>query len=242
MSKGEQMRTRFFVIAAAVVAGLSGTALAQAPSTAPLNQGADPVDHWFASAYLGSNFGSAGSSALQNLKAVEIERGSTVSTNFGGELGYVFGGTIGVEFMANTAPNFTLSDTLLQKPASVSAYMFNVIAALPLREGKRFSPFLSGGVGGVHMGSTIFVVDPGTTNVNINTLGTTTVSATNFGWDLGGGLMAFNGPWGLRADVRYYKATTGNNTTPVTIGDVFLRRELSDLSFWNANFGVAFRF
>ena len=236
------MRTRFFVIAAAVVAGLSGSALAQAPSTAPANQGADPVDHWFASAYLGSNFGSAGSTALQNLKAVEIERGSTLSTNFGGEVGYMFGGMIGVELMANTAPNFTLSDTLLQKSPNVSAYMFNAIAGLPLREGRRFSPFVSGGVGGIHMGSTIFVVDPGTTNVNISTLPTTTVSATNFGWDLGGGVMAFNGPWGLRADVRYYKATTGSNTTPVTIGDVFLRRELSDLSFWNANFGVAFRF
>jgi hypothetical protein len=53
--------------------------------------------------------------------------------------------------------------------------------------------------------------------------------------------MAFNGPWGLRADVRYYKASTDNNLLNGTLAGVVFQRQLSGLSFWNANFGVAFR-
>jgi hypothetical protein len=239
------MRIREFVITAAVAAGLSGTAFAQSPAQVANTQ-IETADHWFASGYLGSNFGSGGSVALTNLNngnttnGTEIDRGSQVSINYGGEVGYAFGGRFGAEFMANLAPNFELSDTLLQRRPSVSAYMFNAIALMPTRGEHRFSPFVSGGIGAVHLKSTIFTVDPGATSVNINTLTTQDTGGTQFGWDIGGGLFAFNGPWGLRADVRYYRATTNNNND-ITVNGIFLQRELSGLSFWNANFGVAFR-
>ena len=50
--------------------------------------------------------------------------------------------------------------------------------------------------------------------------------------------------WGFRGDVRYFK--TGSNNTDVfdlnnIDGDVFTRVELSGMSFWKANAGIAFR-
>src|SRR5262249_3794344 len=176
----------------------------------------------------------------RNISGDEIETGSKMSINFGGEIGYVFGGFVGAEFMANYSPNFELSDTLLQRRPSVSAYMGNALFVVPTHGEHRFSPFVSGGIGAVHMRSTIFTVDPGTTNVNINTLQTENIGGTQFGWDIGGGLFAFNGPWGLRADVRYYKATTDNNISDITVNNIFLHPELSGLSFWDAHFGLTF--
>src|SRR5262245_46137717 len=86
----DKMRVSHFVITVLVVAGLSSTARAQSPSSAqPVTQPAtaysEPADHWFASAYLGSNFGSGGSSNLENLANLDIDNGSTASINFGGE-------------------------------------------------------------------------------------------------------------------------------------------------------------
>jgi hypothetical protein len=283
------MRIADFVITAAVVAGMSGTALAQnsssaqpvAPDTAatssttlaqtPLSAelvavgvvktsgqafaqapAATPVspsssapysDHWFASAYLGTNFGSGGGTELLDNNGVEIDNnngGSTTSVNFGGEVGYVWSG-IGAEFMANYAPNFELSNALLDRRPKVSSYMFNGIYAIPVGTEHTFRPFVSGGVGSVHISADIFTIDP-TTVLNIATLGTERVSGNRFGWDVGGGLMAFNGPWGLRGDLRYFKATSDNTVViGETIGDQFLREGLGGLSYWNFNFGVAFR-
>jgi len=239
------MRIADFVITAAFVSGLAGPAFAQSssnvipPATVPANNG--PIDdHWFASAYLGPSFGQGGTSAFDNVSNLDINN-NNIGINFGGEIGYVFYGGIGAEFMANYEPNFLLEDTLLQRRPNVSNYMFNVIAAIPVDTDHRFRPFVSGGIGAVAMHSTIFTVDPALTNANIATLGTTTASHSSFGWDLGGGVYAFNGPWGLRADLRYFKANTDNNLADGTVQGVFFERELSGLSFWNANFGVAFR-
>jgi hypothetical protein len=238
------MRIADFVITAALVVGVSGTALAQNSNNSNNTSGFDPEGHWFASAYLGSNFGGP-NSTVQNLANLtnnsDIDTGSNASINFGGEVGYVFNGAYGAEFMANYSPNFELGNVLLVRRPGLATYMVNGIAAIPIHLGDtRFRPFVSGGVGAVQLRSEIFTIDP-TTNPNVNTIGTTTENGSRFGWDLGGGLMIFNGAWGLRGDVRYYKATTENNISDTTIGGLFLHQELSGLSFWNANFGVAFR-
>jgi len=239
------MRTRDFIITLAIVAGVSATALAQQPPPAQAaHTGIDTNDHWFASAYLGPNFGSGGSVALTNPATGTtingFETGRDLSINFGGEVGYTFGGWIGAEFMANYAPNFQLNDALLSRQPSVSSYMGNVLFVVPTSGEHRFSPFLSGGVGAIHLASNVFTVVPTATTVNINTLATTSVGGTQFGWDLGGGVFGFSGPWGLRADVRYYRATT-NTSNDLTLNGQFLQRSLSGISFWNANFGIAFR-
>src|SRR5262245_19230533 len=114
------MRTANFVVTAAMVAGLSGTALAQsAPSpqavtpNAPATTSSEHVDHWFASAFLGSNWG--GGSDFDDVTNIDRETGSTASVNFGGEVGYVWNGMIGAEFLANYSPNFELDNVLLER-------------------------------------------------------------------------------------------------------------------------------
>ena len=89
--------------------------------------------------------------------------------------------------------------------------MFNVIAVAPFGNAHSYDPYISGGIGAVTLNSTIFVTDP-TPAPNINAIGTETVSGSRFGWDLGGGVMAWSEKnWGFRGDVRYYRTTSSNN-------------------------------
>jgi len=234
------MRIADFVITAAVLGGFSGTALAQV-SHAPAGSGPETEGHWFASAYLGSNFGGP-SATVQTNTNLNVESGSSASINFGGEVGYAWAGAYGAEFMANYSPNFELGNVLLAQRPKVATYMANGLAAVPIHIGNTgFRPFVSGGIGSIQLRSTIFVIEPSTTTPSGAALATTDANGSRFGWDLGGGLMIFNGPWGLRGDVRYFKATTENNVSDTTVGGLFLHQGLSGLSFWNANFGVAFR-
>ena len=53
--------------------------------------------------------------------------------------------------------------------------------------------------------------------------------------------MAFHGAWGLRADVRYFAAGSDDTMADDTLRGALLQRQLSGLSFWNSNFGVAFK-
>src|SRR5262245_28581887 len=237
------MRIAGFMIAAVLVAGLSGTAHAQTttqpvPAAPASSYGGDQVESWFASAYLGSSFGGSGTTFFDT---DTIDRGSTASLNFGGEVGYAWNGTFGAEFMLNHAPNFEVEDRLFQRRPSINTYMVNLLAAAPVGDVGNVRPFISGGIGAVQMRSTIFTIDPATTTANINTLATETNSGSQFGWNLGGGVMAFNGAWGLRTDVRYYAATSDDNLTDNTLRGALLQRQLSGLSFWNANFGIAFK-
>jgi opacity protein-like surface antigen len=238
------MRIASFVITAALATGLSGTAFAQttaqpAQAAPTATYGSDQVDNWFASAYLGSTFGGGGSTFFEN---DVIDRGSTAALNLGGEIGYAWNGKVGAEFMANHSPNFEVEDVLFQRRPSINTYMVNALVAVPAGDIGNVRPFVSGGIGAVQMRSTIFTIDPTTTLVDINSLDTETLTHSQFGWNLGGGLMAFQGAWGLRADVRYFRATTDNNLIDSdTLRDALIQRQLSGLSFWNANFGIAFK-
>src|SRR6185437_13197743 len=51
------------------------------------------TSHWFASGFVGSDFGNNVNSA---------------SVNFGGNVGYLWHGWVGAEFLANLSPNFSL--------------------------------------------------------------------------------------------------------------------------------------
>src|SRR5262245_45503963 len=222
------MRIARFVIIAALMAGLSGTAFAQTtaqPAPVPSGTyGSDEVNSWFAAAYLGSNFGGSGSEVFDN---DIIDRGTTASVNFGGEIGYAWNGIVGAEFMVNHSPNFEVEDVLFRHRPTINTYMVNALAAAPIGSVGQFRPFVSGGIGAIQMRSTIFTIDPSTTLVDIDTLGTTRETGSQFGWNLGGGVMAFQGAWGLRADIRYFAATTDNNLTDTTLRGVLLQRQLN---------------
>jgi opacity protein-like surface antigen len=251
------MKLRSFAITAVVV-GLSGPAFAQTGSqqtaaNTPASQAAavtttsDNPRGWMASGFIGTNFGSSRNSGVDLADIEDLNTNNSTSVNFGGQLGYLARGVIGGEFLADFSPSLgTFDNVLFQKSPDVNSYMFNLIAVAPFGHAHSYDPYISGGLGAVTLHSTIFTTDP-TRAANLNALGTETISGSRFGWDLGGGVMAWSEKnWGFRGDVRYYKTSTndpGNNFDLNDIGDGtdFTRLELAGMSFWKANAGIAFR-
>src|SRR5262245_5574284 len=152
------MRIADFVITAAVVAGLSGSAMAQTPNTpqtAPSpaaqantnnynnNYNSDD-DHWVASAFVGTNFGTGFSST--NLLDIDTSNSNT-SFNFGGQVAYLWGGYVGVEGLAEFSPSFELSNILFENKPDINTYMANGIVAGHYGDEHQFMPYASRGIG-----------------------------------------------------------------------------------------------
>jgi hypothetical protein len=250
------MKRTEFVIAAVVVAGLSGPAFAQEGSAQPIvtnppvnqavvNPSSDNPRNWMVSGFIGTNFGSNRNNGV-DLGVLDNFDNSSTSVNFGGQVAYLGRGVVGGEFLADFSPGFnTFNNVLFDKSPNVNSYMFNLIAVAPFGHAHSYDPYVSGGIGAVTLHSTIFTVDP-TLAPDISAIGTETVNGSRFGWDLGGGVMAWSERnWGFRGDVRYYR-TTSNNTDVLDLsnigdGSIFSRVELSGISFWKANAGLAFR-
>jgi hypothetical protein len=249
------MRIADFVITATVVAGLSAPATAQEGSSSAATQpatqaaAANPVasrtfdpnsSHWIASAFVGSNF----SSNRNDVFGVETNNDHTTSINFGGQVGYLWRGYVGAEFLADFSPSFEMTNVLFENNPQVNSYMFNAIGATHMGSNQQFTPYVSGGFGAIALRSDIFVIDPTTVAAaNISAIGTTSANGSRFGGDIGAGVMGFAGNWGFRGDVRYYQTSTNNNIdlNDIGNGNLFTQSVLSDLSFWKANVGVAFR-
>jgi len=195
------------------------------PLTAPAPAQSSPAfianvpSHWTASAFVGSEFGSDVSEA---------------SVDFGGQVGYLFNGIVGGELLADFAPKSKLGNALLVNNPTLNTYMINAVGAVPVGADARFQPYVSGGLGGIQLWADVLNAPAGSF---------TTSNQTKFGGDIGAGLMAFAGNFGLRADVRYYKAFTDNGaiTSATTPADAVTLTQISGLSFWRANVGVAVR-
>jgi hypothetical protein len=246
-----------FVITAVVV-GLSAPAFAQtgsgqqtaanppASQAAVVNTPSDNHRNWMASGFLGTNFASSRNNDNAGLFGLERDEGGSTSATFGGQVAYLGRGVIGGEFLAEFSPRTgNFNNVLFERSPNVNSYMFNAIAAAPFGEVHSFDPYISGGIGWVGMHADIFTVDP-TRAQNVNAIQTESVSAQRFGWDLGGGVMAWSEKnWGFRGDLRYYRTTNNNNDVfdlnNIGNGDVFTRVELSGISFWKANAGLSFR-
>ena len=245
-------------ITTAVVIGLSGPVSAQTGSgqqnaanpqanQAVANTSYDNPRGWMASGFIGTNFGSGRSTSVDLSSIEDLNTNNSTSVNFGGQVGYLARGVIGVEFLADFSPGLGIFDNaLFQQSPDVNSYMFNLIAAAPFGQAQSVDPYVSGGIGAVSLHSDIFTLDP-TRTPNINAIATERVSGSRFGWNLGGGIMAWSErSWGFRGDLRYYKTGT-NDTGDVldlnNIGDgtVFTDLALSGISFWKVNAGVAFR-
>ena len=251
-----------------VVVGLSGPAFAQGVSGQPLatnppvnqavanspgNQAAattpsDRVRSWMVSGFLGTNFGSSRSTNVDLSIIEDLDTNNSTSANFGAQIAYLGRGVIGGEFLMDFSPGLgTLNNALFESSPNVNSYMFNLIAVAPFGRAHTVDPYISGGIGAVTLSATIFTINPLINPLIVgDTTFTETISGSRFGWDLGGGLMAWSEKnWGFRGDVRYYK-TSSNDTDVFDVNDigdgtVFSRVALSGLSFWKANAGVAFR-
>jgi len=143
------MRIADFTLAVVVVVGLSGTARAQAPSAPPVPVNPATVstydpseDHWIASAFVGSNFGSGRGAEFDTVD-------NQTSLNFGGQVGYLWRGVVGAEVLADFSPSFEINSILLEDNPHIYTYMANGIAAVPIGDHNQFLPYFSGGVGAV---------------------------------------------------------------------------------------------
>jgi opacity protein-like surface antigen len=251
------MRIRDFVITAAVVLGLSAPALAQQASAQaqtlanPAGTSSGETHSWVVTGFLGTNFGSSRTNG--NLDLPDINRfDSGSSPSFGGQLAYLGKGIVGGEFLTEFSPRVRdFNSILFERQPNVNTYMINAITAAPIGHLGSFNPYVSGGVGWVAMHADIFTINPLTVQPvdgvqDTSALGSQSVSGSRFGWDLGGGLMAWSEKnWGFRGDVRYYRAVSNSTDVldPNNIdGATFTQVELSGFSFWKANVGLGFRF
>jgi hypothetical protein len=181
---------------------------------------------WFASAFVGSDFGQSADSS---------------SVDFGGALGYT-SGWFGAEFLAGFTPNFQMRNQLFFDEPQVNSYMFNLMAGVPVGSSKNFQPFVSGGIGALTLRS-----DDLTGEINNDFNENFASDDTQFGGNIGFGIMAFAENVGIRADVRYFKAFGDNaledalNLNPSTFEDSSPINILPGLDFWRANIGLAFR-
>jgi hypothetical protein len=187
------MHLKHWLVAAAVVASPCAGAFAQDAQTAPQTQSSSSYtsgddNHWLASGFVGSNF---------------ANNAQPASMNFGASVAYLWKNTYGAELDTGFAPSFQLQNNFFGTGVrpDVNSYMANAIWAKPFGDEGRFQPFVSGGVGAISLRSGV-------------TTGATafTPNDTRFGGDVGGGVMAFSGNWGFKADVRYLRATGTYNS------------------------------
>src|SRR3954470_8755689 len=102
------MRSADYILAAVMTVGAATAAAAQ--STAPLlpatpqatNVG-QAESHWMAAAFVGSEFGTNG----DNITTLDASNGGIT---YGGQVGYLWRGIVGPEFIADFAPTFDVAD------------------------------------------------------------------------------------------------------------------------------------
>ena len=93
---------------------------------------------WTAAGFVGANYGASATGS---------------SVDFGGQLGYLYRGIIGGEFLADFAPRFNVANAFLADRPNVNAYMANVILAAPFGTEAAIQPYVSAGVGGIQLRS-----------------------------------------------------------------------------------------
>jgi hypothetical protein len=181
------------------------------------------VSHWIASGFVGSNFGAAVSNS---------------SVDFGGQLGYLWRNRFGGEFLAGFTPNFETNNILLGGATpTVNSYMVNAIGAIPLGADANWQPFVSGGFGAI----TLRTGDLNLANPGTAVQSTFSADDSQFAGNIGFGLMGFAGNWGVRGDVRYFRAFESSDFNADDTASAIAQSVLSGLDFWRANIGVAVR-
>jgi hypothetical protein len=92
---------------------------------------------WVASGFIGSSF-STSSNTFQN--TLESDNSVPAGLTYGGQVGYLWHGIVGGEFIADFAPDVGFDSILLASQPHVNSYMGNVIGAYPLARTGTISP------------------------------------------------------------------------------------------------------
>ena len=238
---------------------------ALSPAPPPAVQTAPPPlpaershNEWVASVLVGTNFYANTDRANVDLDILDIDGDpdsqGAASFAFSGQIGYLWN-YVGLEALFDFTPSVDVTRLEFEDP-SANSYMANLIAAIPTGRERRFQPYVSGGVGAISMSTNVQnIFFPGILADEVDFPG---ASQTKFGWNLGIGASAFGaGAFGVRGDVRYFRAGSSSNTDVFNSDDVLedaldgvldaasadgLTRELlSGIAYWRANIGVAFR-
>ena len=140
-------------------------------------------------------------------------------------------GVIGAEFDLGYSPNFFETNNTngdgfnFTNDSNVLTAMGNLIVGIPIGgHGGSIRPYALAGVGLVRS--------------NVQTVGDVFDVRTknDFGFDVGGGAMAFLAQnIGLRGDIRYFRSFDGSSDNITTLG-------VSNFNFWRASAGVTFKF
>jgi hypothetical protein len=189
---------------------------------------------WVASGFVGSSFSTSSNTLLQT---VNTDNNVPAGLTYGGQVGYLWHGIVGGEFIADFAPDVGFDSILFAGQPHVNSYMGNVIGAYPFGSDGRYQPYVSGGFGSIGIRADFFTVADATGNRS-------TVSADDQRWggNLGAGIFAYVNRFGVRGDVRWYRSSGGNNIlNSNTPEDNAARALLSDLHFWRGTLGLAFR-
>jgi len=192
------------------------------------------VKPWIASGFVGTSFATT-VNVLQ--ETPNIDNNVSASATYGGQVGYLWQGIAGGEFLADFAPHVNLENPILSDNPHVNSYMGNIVAAFPFGSEIVFQPFVSGGVGSIGMRASVITPPDANGESAIDS-----VNSNRLGSDIGVGMLAFTGRWGMRGDVRWFRATTNNNVSAGnTFGEAVTQNLLSDLRFWRGTLGLAFR-
>ena len=112
-------------------------------------------------------------------------------------------------------------------PARIpSLHVVVQIVGIPIggQSGPSFRPYFVGGIGLIR--SSVQDVDE---FFDVTT-------KNDFGFDVGGGVMAFfSSNIGIRGDIRYFRSFNGSSDNVTGLG-------VSDFNFWRGSVGVAFKF
>ena len=161
------------------------------------------------------------------------------SVDFGGQVGWLWHGIVGAEFLADFAPRFRFTNLdiipVFNSRPAVNAYMANGIAAYPLGSQGQFQPYASAGIGAITIRADVLLLNPDLTTFTANS------NQSQFGSNYGGGFLWYVGNIGIRGDIRYFRTSTNNSINTTNVADFIAQSAISDLKFWRANGGLAVR-
>ena len=157
--------------------------------------------------------GSSGALFATSSNTIRNEDNVPAGLTYGGQIAYFFHGKIGAEFLADFAPDVGFDSILLADQPHVNSYMGNVIAGLPFG-GDRFDTYVSGGFGSIGIRADLFTL----ADVNGNRA-TVESNKNRWGGDIGAGVLAYANRFGVRGDVRWFRASSGDNLSNNTLAD-----------------------
>jgi opacity protein-like surface antigen len=191
---------------------------------------------WIASFNVGNYFDA--SAGVEN-EFLDTQINKSIA--FGGQIAYLWRSNVGAEFLADFAPTFKVPSLVISDHPSLSAYMFNAIYGFNVGRLGRFRPYISAGIGAINMSADLLTID---TNLIQSTI---SASQSRFGGNVGVGGFGYVGRVGVRADIRWFKASSDNTLLDLDVldntrfDDANRLVELSGIKYWRSSLGVAFR-